>query len=160
MTAEHPRVIVVGIDGSPASINALRWAIREAAATRGHVKAVHAWHYLPEPTSIMLSPPRATRDDEERWARILLDDAIQEALSGQDVRPPIAEHLVEGDAARALVEAARHADLLVVGARRHGVIRGALFGSVSQRCAEHATCPVVVVPPEADEAPEGRPRAE
>lgn len=151
-------LIVVGVDGSPASVAALRWAIGEASATGRRVKAVHAWRYLPEPTSILLTPPRASRDDEERWARTLLDDAVQEALNGQEVQPPVAEQVVEGDAARALLEAAQGADLLVVGARRHGIVRGALFGSVSQHCARHATCPIVVVPPAPDAEREERPQ--
>jgi nucleotide-binding universal stress UspA family protein len=96
---------------------------------------------------MLLAAGRATPSDEKRWARTLLSDAVV-ALAGREDRPAVDERLVEGDAAHALLDAARDAALLVVGARRNGVIHGTLFGSVSQRCAIHARCPVVVVPRE------------
>jgi nucleotide-binding universal stress UspA family protein len=52
--------------------------------------------------------------------------------------------IVEGHPAEALVEASRHADLLVVGSRGHGAFSGMLLGSVSQHCATHAASPVVI----------------
>ena len=53
--------------------------------------------------------------------------------------------IVEGQAARVLVEAARGAELLVVGSRGLGGFRSLLLGSVGQQCAHHALCPVVIV---------------
>ncbi|MSY25421.1 MAG: universal stress protein, partial [Actinobacteria bacterium] len=53
----------------------------------------------------------------------------------------------EGNAARALLDAASDADLLVVGSRGHGGFTGVLVGSISQQSVQHATCPVVVVHP-------------
>jgi nucleotide-binding universal stress UspA family protein len=53
---------------------------------------------------------------------------------------------VVGDAADALLEAARGADLLVLGNHRRGTLTGALVGSVAQYCVQHAACPLVLVP--------------
>jgi nucleotide-binding universal stress UspA family protein len=57
----------------------------------------------------------------------------------------IERRVVEGPAASVLVDESRAADLLVVGSRGHGGFTGLLLGSVSQQCAQHAECPVVIV---------------
>jgi nucleotide-binding universal stress UspA family protein len=73
-----------------------------------------------------------------------LADAVAEASTA---RPGIAVHpkVIRGHPAKVLVDQANDADLLVVGSHGHGGFVGALLGSVSQRCVQHATCPVVVV---------------
>ncbi len=78
-------------------------------------------------------------------ARAVLNDAVTRATTksgGLDVRGELAE----GSAAQALLQEAGKADLLVVGSRGLGGFRGLLLGSVSQQCAQHAPCPVVIVP--------------
>ncbi len=73
-----------------------------------------------------------------------LADAISVAVdpgSGVPVRPLA----IEGNPAQVLLDAARGADLLVVGSRGHGGFAEALLGSVSQHCVQHASCPVVVI---------------
>jgi nucleotide-binding universal stress UspA family protein len=78
-------------------------------------------------------------------AKQFLDGLVAEARSlapGVEVRG----ELVEGPPARALLEHARTADLLVVGSRGLGGFRSLLLGSVSQQVVHHAPCPVVVVP--------------
>lgn len=139
------RRIVVGVDGSPPSVAALRWAITEAELTGDTVEAVIAWQH----------PIGAAGYG---WAPMVMDDGIDmqaiaektltEAID-QVVQPGCAvtveRRVAEGYAPSVLVDASAHADLLVVGNRGHGTFTDALIGSVSQNCAHHAKCPVVIV---------------
>jgi nucleotide-binding universal stress UspA family protein len=77
-------------------------------------------------------------------ARSILDKALGEAL-GEVEAARVHRHVIEGHPARALLDAATDADLLVVGSRGHGGFNGMLLGSVSQHVIAHAPCPVVVV---------------
>ncbi|MFG2859207.1 universal stress protein [Streptomyces sioyaensis] len=137
--------IVVGVDGSPSSKEALRWAVRQAEVTHDGVNAVIAWEYPPLYGSIgWLDAPQSLAQDMKVWAAQTLDDAITEVVKTGDtsrVTPTVAY----GTAAAVLLEAARGASLLVVGSRGHGGFSGALLGSVSQHCTQHAPCPVVVI---------------
>jgi nucleotide-binding universal stress UspA family protein len=120
---------VVGVDGSEHGIRAWRWAVDEARRTGDAVTVVAAWSQdVAAPPSV----PRAQLDAE---------------LAGEPDPPPITYELVEAEPGEALVRAARHARLLVVGTHGYGPVRSALVGSVSRYCIGHATCPVVVVPP-------------
>ena len=73
-----------------------------------------------------------------------LAEAIDKA-AGPDCAVTIERRVVQGYAPSVLVDASAHADLLVVGSRGHGTFAEALIGSVSQNCAHHAKCPVVIV---------------
>ncbi|GLW57986.1 universal stress protein [Kitasatospora phosalacinea] len=136
-----PRRIVVGVDGSPASVDALRWAVGQAHAVGADVEAVTAWLHPSAPGW------SGHPDDEEFGAAIahkILDNAVAEVSGpGRPVR--IATRVVKGGAVAALLAAARGAELLVVGSRGFGGFSGALLGSVGQHCVQHAPCPVVVV---------------
>jgi nucleotide-binding universal stress UspA family protein len=136
--------IVVGVDGSDSSNAALAWAVRQAALTGARVDAVHAWHnpagYSYGYGYAMMLPAV----DLEKFARQPLDEAIAavaDLAPGVEIRPV----LVEDNPARALLDAAKDADLLVVGSRGHGGFTEALLGSVGQHCVHHADCPVVVI---------------
>ena len=129
--------IVVGVDGSAASRDALRWAQWQAELTGAPLEVVTAWSY---PTSYGF--PVIADVDWEQGARTVLDEAVDEALGPQ---ADVTRRVVEGHAARVLVEAADGADLLVVGSRGHGGFTGMLLGSVSEHVVTHASCPVVVV---------------
>lgn len=138
------RPIVVGVDGSPASRAALRWAVAEADRRGCSVDAVLAWQggygmvigAVPADVMFQMSPER----DRASWQRVL-DDAVAEVSAGGEVRTL----LVPQDAGPALVEVSANAALLVVGSRGAGPLRGALLGSVSAYCLRHAPCPVVVL---------------
>ena len=77
-------------------------------------------------------------------ARQALDAVIAE-IAGGDPHASIERVVAEGPAGQVLVEAAKEADLLVVGSRGHGGFAGLLLGSVSQQCAHHASCAIVIV---------------
>jgi nucleotide-binding universal stress UspA family protein len=137
MSAQHGR-IVVGVDGSPASLDALRWAVRQAELTGASVEAVTSWSY---PTSYGF--PVIANVDWEQGARTVLDEAI--AAVTDESAAPVRRRVVEGHPARALADVAAGADLLVVGSRGHGGFTGLLLGSVSEYVVTHAPCPVVVI---------------
>jgi nucleotide-binding universal stress UspA family protein len=138
--------IVVGIDGSEPSRRALRWAIEEARLRGADVEAVHAW----TPPYVGGYPYTATVFDPveyERAARQLLDDVVDEA-DAAGLSAPIERLVIDGPAARGLLDAAKDAALVVVGSRGRGGFAGLLLGSTSQQVCHHATCPVVVIPDE------------
>lgn len=139
--------IVVGIDGSEGSGRALEWAAAEARLRAASLTLVQAW-YPPAALYGGLGWTGISAEvigDFRALAEKQLEDACTNhaaALDGLDVE----RRLVEDMAAPALLEAAAGADLLVVGTRGHGGFAGLLLGSVSQQCAHHAPCPVVIVP--------------
>lgn len=137
----HER-IVVGVDGSPASIRALQWALRQAERTGAAVEAIHAWEVPAMYGTGMMVLPRG--EDFDAAAKQALEKAVAQATHGS-TNVPIELHTVSGHPAKILVDMADTADLLVVGTRGHGGFMGALIGSVSQNCVQHAQCPVVVV---------------
>lgn len=138
------RPIVVGVDGSPTSRAALRWAVEEATRRGCAVDAVLSWDggynmmigVIPADVLLQSVPER----DRLGWQHVL-SDAVAEAAPCGEVRT----NLVTQDPGPALVEASRNAALLVVGNRGMGSIKGALLGSVSAYCIRNSACPVVVV---------------
>jgi nucleotide-binding universal stress UspA family protein len=137
--------IVVGVDGSETARRALRWAIDEGRVRQATVEVVHAWH-LPYAGGHPFAAAGLEPDMLQQAARRLLDLSVGDEDTSGMARPPL-RTLVEGGPAAALLEAARGADLVVVGSRGLGGFSGLLLGSVSHHVAHHARCPVVVVPP-------------
>jgi nucleotide-binding universal stress UspA family protein len=152
-------VIVVGLDGTDASVSALRWAIEEASLRGAVVRAINTWSVPVMASPVGVLPVSADHDQFESVARAALESWVREGLASvphHDV--PVEAWVVEGSPATALLRAARDADLLVVGGKRRGTISGMLLGSVSQQVTHHAVGPVVVVPAEPERlAWEGRP---
>ena len=150
-------VVVVGVDGSAGARAALRWAIAEARLRGARLRAIHAWApdygagylgggyasmgggygYLAADVGDYLSGMRQVAEE-------MLERATDETAAPAD-GVEIEREVIEGVAAQVLVEAAGAGDLLVVGSRGHGGFAGLLLGSVSQQCAHHARCPVVIV---------------
>ncbi len=141
MDALEVKRIVVGVDGSPSSAEALEWAVAEARLTGATVEAVYAWD--PAPIAASGLPEEEMQAlhaaAKRRAAKIVrkLDGR------GSDVR--IVPRTAFGTTAQVLVDASEKADLLVVGSRGFGGLRGMVLGSVSHHCAAHAHCPVVIV---------------
>jgi nucleotide-binding universal stress UspA family protein len=138
------RRIVVGLDGSRGSCAALAWACEEAAATGADVQAVLAYSSGVAWIDVGSEFQEPMMHEARRQAERHLDEVLAGSVPVEGVR--IAPVVTEGPPADVLVEAARDADLLVVGSRGRGGFTGLLLGSVSQRCVERAPCPVVVVP--------------
>ncbi len=137
--------IVVGVDGSPSSMTALRWAVRQAELTGGTVDAVLSWQYPANYGTSGWAPVSMEGDgDFGEIGEKTLTEAINKTVDpGCDVR--VRPVVRQGNPAQVLLDAARDADLLVVGSRGHGGFTGALLGSVSMHCVHHAHCPAVVV---------------
>ncbi|MEU2912747.1 universal stress protein [Streptomyces massasporeus] len=142
-----PRV-VVGVDGSPASHAALRWAVHHARMVGGTVEAIYVWD---TPSARGWSGPAVDPDFDLEQARERFAQELRTVFPGEQP-PRLQEHLVQGDPSEALIQASEGAELLVVGRRGIGGFARAMLGSVSQRCAQHAACPVVVVRQENDPA--------
>jgi nucleotide-binding universal stress UspA family protein len=140
-------LIVVGVDGSEGAKAALRFALDEAKLRQATLRAVHTWQFgYTGGFGLEGYAPVAGADfsDMRRAAEVALDATLHAAvLDDDDV--VIERRIVEGGAATVLVDESRNADLLVVGSRGHGGFAGLLLGSVSQQCAQHAACPVVIV---------------
>jgi nucleotide-binding universal stress UspA family protein len=128
--------ILVGVDGSAASLDALRWAVRLAGATEGEVTAVNAF----APGTSELSPDYAKvlRGEAERR----LAEWCAATTSAGSVDPL----LVDGDPNALLDAAAKNADLLVVGTRGAGGFAHLHLGSVAHHLAHHTQVPLAIVP--------------
>lgn len=137
--------IVVGVDGSPPSRAALRWAVRQARMTGAAVDAVVAW----QTPAVLQSYGWAPVYVEERGDFRGQASQTLAAVIGEEVAPAdkslVREQVVNGNPAQVLMDAAQGADLLVVGSRGHGGFAGALLGSVGQHCVHHSPCPVLIM---------------
>ncbi len=133
--------VVVGVDGSPASQDALRWAADYARAAGAPLEVVSTWQW---PVSMVVALPVPQDYDPSAEAQASLQRILDEVL-GTDPGLPVTTKVEGRPAAAVLIEASKNARLLVVGSRGHGAFTGMLLGSVSQHCIQHACCPVLVV---------------
>lgn len=142
--------VVVGVDGSPDSVRALRWAHRYAELVDAPVRVVTA--YAPPASYGGIYAMGALTDSDKiaEDARQMLTRAVDEALGDG---ASVMAHIEHGHPSKVLVEASHDAQALVIGTRGHGGFVGMVLGSVSQYCVARATCPVVVLPHERPEQP-------
>jgi nucleotide-binding universal stress UspA family protein len=137
--------IVVGVDCADSSKAALSWAVKQAALTGAEVDAVTAWQIQAAyGYGYAYAVGGGDTPDMEQLARQMLDEAIA-AVAGEEPGVVIHPVVAQDNAARALLDAAKGAELLVVGSRGHAGFTEALLGSVGQYCVHHAECPVVIV---------------
>jgi nucleotide-binding universal stress UspA family protein len=134
------QTIVVGVDGSDSSVAGLRWACDLASSNGSVIDVLTTWQW---PMSLGAAIPIPTGYDPAADAQKVADDAVAPVAKAFPA-VTIRTRVVEGNASLALVEASRHATLLVVGNRGHAEFTGLLLGSVSQHCAVHAACPVLI----------------
>ena len=134
------RRIVVGVDGSKSSVDALLWAQLMGTTLDAEIDAVSCWQF---PVGYGASPGLSEWDPATDAATIL---AHTLRLAYGDAEPAGLTSVVsQGHPASVLVSASSGAELLVVGSRGHGGFVGLLIGATSSYCAEHATCSVLVV---------------
>ena len=140
----HDR-IVVGVDGSVQSQQALRWAAFLAGATGATLEAVMVWESVAAYgfATVGWTASAGDLNPTEHTDRVLADTL--EEVFGKDQPPGLQATVREGTTAKMLLETSHDARMLVVGSRGHGGFTGLLLGSVSAAVAEHATCPVLVV---------------
>lgn len=137
--SERTGKILVGVDGSPASIDAIRWAAEQARLTESTLIAITSWS-IPASYGVAFGGEDAI--DWRQNAAQALEEALSDALgsAAADV-----QRLVEqGHPSYVLTEASKSADLIVVGSRGHGGFAGLVLGSVSQHVVSHSACPVVI----------------
>jgi nucleotide-binding universal stress UspA family protein len=140
-------LIVVGVDQSQGAKAALRFALDEARLRHATLRVVHAWQFgYIGATGLEGWLPAAggQLEDFRDAAETALEEILTEARADRNGLT-IDRRVDQGSAAAVLVEESQGADLLVVGSRGHGGFAQLLLGSVSQQCAQHASCPVVIV---------------
>lgn len=132
-------MIVVGVDGSPASVDALRWAVRQAQLTGSTLNTMISWQYPTQYGNEFYIESISWPDLAEK----ALSNAIAAAAGAGSIS--CTRSVTEGHPAYELVKASVDADLVVMGSRGHGGFAGMLLGSVSEYVIAHADCPVVVI---------------
>lgn len=137
------RGVLVGVDGSEASVRAAAFAADEAARSGEPLDVIHAWMEPTVGTTIGTLDLPWLEDDH----RQLLDSCLTEVVMAHPTLE-IRRHLVRSTASKAIVDLAGHATLLVLGARGYGPVRRLLFGSVSTACMVTMPCPVIIIGPE------------
>jgi nucleotide-binding universal stress UspA family protein len=140
--------IVVGVDGSPTSRAALRWAAREAELRRCALDVVYGWQVKGEPRPPgewggVAPPVEAYQEQAEARTREIVDEVLPDGAKCE-----LAVHAMHKPAGRALLSFCETADLLVVGAKERGRLAGWLVGSTSDEALKNAACTVVVVRPQ------------
>lgn len=166
---KHRPVVVVGVDGSGGSSKALAWAAQEARLRGAVLRVVHAWRLprLSEAAYLQASVPAGPLG-LSAWDEKAYDEYRSQVVNMSADEPGEAEasvasqvaavlgpfpditverQLQQGRASQVILDAARDADLVVVGSRGRGGFTGLLLGSVSSQVVHHAHCPVTVVHP-------------
>ncbi|MGW6427588.1 universal stress protein [Nocardia sp. NPDC055053] len=131
--------VVVGVDGSGVSADAVALAFDEASRRRVRVIAVHAWSEL-------------FRYESRETMRAEAEAELSASLAGYREKYPdlrVERIVVEDRPARAVLTAAAGAQLIVVGSRDRGGLAGAALGSVAQAVLHGAQCPLIIARPEA-----------
>ena len=142
VSADVP-VYVVGVDGSDPSIDALVWAIERAADGGARIRAVAMWHFPPLSVERPSLAERLHHRTEETLASAVAEAVARAGARADEV--DVVTEVYQYPAALRLIDLSDGADLVVIGRRsRRGL---AALGSVSERVASHAHCPVVVIPP-------------
>lgn len=142
--------IVVGVDGSPSSAAALRWAGKQARLMGATLHVVMAWQPVDPDVWPVAAVPSG---DPALESRLALRRVVAQAF-GDPPPPELVTESIRGPAAPVLLEVAQEATLLVLGDRGRGGFAGLRLGSVGHHCVTYAPCPVVIVREPAEEGME------
>lgn len=142
--------IVVGVDGSELSRNALLWAAREAELRQCPLDVVYGWQVSSEPRPPgewggVAPPIEAYQEQAEQHLRGIVDEVLPNGVTCD-----LTVHAIHKPAGRALMTMCPVADLMVVGAKPHGRLASWLVGSVSDETLKNASCNVVIIRPSAE----------
>ena len=141
---EHEQVVLVGVDGSQASLNALEWAVAQALQVGWRLHLVCAYA-VPTFAAASLDGGYAALDDTaiREGAQAVLDEATARVA---DRGVQVTSALETGDPAGVLVDLSKQVCLVVVGTRGRSGFAERVLGTVSSALPAHAHCPTVVVP--------------
>lgn len=140
MTSTTSATIVVGLDGTPASLAALRFALAEAAISGATVEVIHCWH-----AHSLRDVAFGSTHELHNGSICMLDNEVRAAVKDTVGTVEVTETSVNGRPAAVLLEHAKNAQLLILGAHRHSTLRDAAFGQVAAACRKQSSCPVVIV---------------
>jgi nucleotide-binding universal stress UspA family protein len=142
------RRVITGVNGSPGSVRALRYAADTARIHGAALVPVLAWVPPGGDMADRRYPSAHLRQVWRAAAAERLSEAVELAFGGDPGDIVLQQVVLRGDAGRVLVSAASEAgDLLVVGTGRRGPIERMMSGKVARFCLAHAGCPVIAVPP-------------
>jgi nucleotide-binding universal stress UspA family protein len=150
--------IVVGVDDSPTSAAALRWAAEQSRVTGARLRVVHAWQMNAFGAAAVVAGAARFGEAASADARARATRWVLDALGGSAAEVPWQLDIVEGSPGPALVGRSSGTRLLVLGTREHTGPRRAVPGSVSHYCLSHAEAPVVAVPAPSEAPPRGTSR--
>jgi nucleotide-binding universal stress UspA family protein len=142
MSVPAVRWVTVGLDGSAESVAALRWACREASLRGAQVHAVHVREAQCHSLASYAVPAQASPDD---FSDDSIDDLVRSVQADQAPDVEVRVQVVDGLAARVLLERCEGADMLVLGTASDTPGAGRPLGPVIRACLRRATCPVVVI---------------
>lgn len=139
--------IIVGVDGSPASDIATEWAAKDAALRNVPLTVVHVLPTVDTGAWVDIPISADFWTERDRRAEQVVNDAMRVVLEATAGAPSFAtEHLVvPGPVVPTLVDMSKDADMVVVGCRGLGGVKGLLVGSVSSGLLHHAYCPIAVI---------------
>ncbi len=142
MSVPAVRWVTVGVDGSAESVAALRWACREASLRGAQVHAVHVREAVCHSLASYAVPAQSSSDD---FSADSIDDLVRSVQASQAPDVEVRVEVVDGLAARVLLERCEGADMLVLGTASDSPGTGRSVGPVIRACLRRATCPVVVI---------------
>ena len=145
--------VVVGVDGSDSSRRALRFALNHALATGSEVVVVNSWEVpLPEDSASLAADAQSLHEEVfDRQSEEVVAGVLAEVIDDRTEGLEISAVRMQANPVEAVLKAGEDADLIVVGSRGRGGVRGLVMGSTSQGVLHHARGPVAVLPPHSGE---------